>query len=128
MARIEWMRLRLENWARWMQQSETGGLGFPRQSTFVRLAGVGARHEAVVPLDSIDAGKMNDAINALQGRQSDLYLVLQLVYAKGLPRQQVARRMAVTERTVSAKLERADHALVRWFEDRSAAVAQRAGG
>jgi DNA-directed RNA polymerase specialized sigma24 family protein len=120
MARLEWVRHRLENWARWCQQQDAGGLGYPKQSAFARLGGKGSRAEAVIPTDSIEASETDQAVKSLQGLHSDLHRVLTLTYAQGLPRHLVARKMAVTERTVHANLERADYALARYFEDRKA--------
>lgn len=120
MARIEWVRDRLENWARWCAMQDGGGLGYPKQAAFARLGGRARRAESVIPISSIDAEVTDQAVSSLRGTRSHLYLVLQLVYAKGLPRHLVARRMARTEDTVKRNLEEADQALARWFEDRQA--------
>jgi DNA-binding transcriptional regulator LsrR (DeoR family) len=57
-------------------------------------------------------------VKALRFSQSHLYLVLTLTYAKGLPRNQVAKRMARAESTISANLEAADRAIARWLDDK----------
>jgi DNA-directed RNA polymerase specialized sigma24 family protein len=121
MARIEWVRQRLDNWARWCSQQDGSGLGYPKQSSFLRNDGGGSSGGAVVPINSLDASETDDGVKALQGRQSHLYLVLTLHYAQGLPRHLVAKRMGRTERTVINNLDSADVALARWFEDRQAA-------
>ena len=119
MARIEWVRHRLENWARWLQQSESGALGFPSQSPFARMGPSTGLRESVVPTTSLDASEMDDAVKSLQFTQSHLYLAVTLTYAKGLPRNQVARRMGRSESTISSNLEAADRALARWLEDKA---------
>lgn len=123
MARIDWVKRRLENWARWCAQQETGALGFPRQSTFARLAVPSGTAEATVPIMALDASEIDDAVQALRFTQSHLYLVLTLTYAKGLPRHLVAKRMARAESTISANLEAADRAIARWLDDKREAQA-----
>lgn len=118
MARIEWVRHRLERWAVWCSQQDAGALGFPKQSAFARLGGKGSRAEAVVPISSIEAAETNDAVESLKGRQSHLYLVLTLIYAQGLPRHTAAKRMGRAESTVKRNLEDADHAIARWLGER----------
>ncbi len=122
MARIEWVRHRLENWSRWCAQSDSGGLGFPSQSAFARLGGVTAgRGESVVPLSAIDACEIQQAVDSFKGTQSHLYLVLTLIYAKSLPRNIVAKKMCRAESTILRNLEDADHAIDRWLSDRKQA-------
>lgn len=120
MARIEWVRLRLENWSRWCTQQDGNGLGYPSMSAFARLGGKGSRGEAVIPIIDIDASEIDQAVKSLHGTQSALYLVLMLTYAKGLDRRRVAKAMSCDERTVRNNLDRADVAIARWLEDRRA--------
>jgi len=123
MARIEWVKHRLENWGRWSQQRETGALGYPRQSTFARLAPQSGRMEASVPVSDLEASETDQAVKSLQLSQSHLYLAVFYTYAKGLPRQQVARRMARAESTISRNLEDADRAIARWLASTGDAAA-----
>lgn len=123
MARIDWVKRRLENWARWCAQQEAGALGFPRQTTFARLAVPSGTAEAAVPVMALDASEIDDAVQSLRFTQSHLHLVLTLTYAKGLPRHQVAKRMARAESTVNANLEAADRAIARWLDDKREAQA-----
>lgn len=122
MARIEWVRHRLERWAAWCSQQDAGALGYPKQSAFARLGGKGSRAEAVVPISSIEASETNDAVDSLKMTQSHLYLVLTLTYAQGLPRHLVAKRMGKAESTVRRNLEDADHAVSRWLGERRAVI------
>lgn len=128
MARLEWVKQRLENWARWSQQSESGALGYPRQSTFARLAPSGGRNEGSVPIADLEASETDSAVKSLQLTQSHLYQAVTLTYAKGLPRHLVAKRMCRAESTISKNLEDADHAIKRWLDDRQAAKHKLASG
>ena len=118
MARIEWVRHRLEEWARWSQQSESGALGFPSSSPFARMGPSTGVRESTVPTSALSASETDDAVKALQLTQSHLYLAVSLTYAKGLPRHLVAKKMGRAESTISRNLEDADRVLARWFEDR----------
>jgi hypothetical protein len=120
MARIEWVRHRLEEWGRWSQQSESGALGYPSQSAFARMGPSAGRNEAVVPTIALQASETDDAIKSLQLTQSHLFLAVTLTYAHGLPRHIVAKRMSRAESTVSANLVAADHAIKRWLDDKAA--------
>lgn len=120
MARIDWVKQRLENWSRWCQQSDSGALGYPKQSTFVRMAPSAGRNESAIPVQSIEASETDDAVKSLQFTQSHLHQVLILTYAKGLPRHLVAKRMCRAESTISSNLGDADRAVARWLDDRKA--------
>ena len=37
MARLQWIKQRLDNWARWARERESGSLGYPKQSAFMRM-------------------------------------------------------------------------------------------
>ena len=121
MARIEWVKQKLENWSRWCLAPDSGGLGYPKKSTFVGLHVSGSRSDSVTPTQPIEAWETDQAVKSLQGCQSHLYLVLTLIYAKGYDRHKAAKMMARTERTVRQNLDDADMAIARWFEDKKAA-------
>lgn len=121
MARIEWVKQRLENWARWSQQTESGALGYPKQSAFARMGPSGGRNEGMVPVSDLEASETDDAVKSMQFTQSHLYLVLLLTYARSLPRHLVARRMGKAESTVSRNLEDADRVIARWLDDKQIA-------
>lgn len=123
MARLEYIRTRLENWARWCQQQDNNGLGYPSQSAFARLGGKGSRAEAVIPVLAIEAAETDQAVKSLRLNQSHLYQMLTLYYAQGLPLHLVAKRMCRAESTIKRQLEDADHAIERWLQDRKARAA-----
>lgn len=123
MARIEWVKQRLENWGRWSQQTAAGALGYPRQTTFARLSPSSGRSEGVVPVADLEASETDAAVKSLQFTQSHLYMALWLTYAKGFPRHLVARRMARAESTINRNLEDADRAIARWLDDKREAQA-----
>lgn len=120
MARIEWVRTRLENWARWCAQQGNSGLGYPTQTAFARLGGKGTRSDVAIPILALEAAETDQAVKALRWTQPHLYKMLTLLYAQGLPRHQVAIQMGKAESTVKRQLEDADHAIARWLQERKA--------
>jgi len=120
MARIEWVKNRLNNWALWKTLGQSGPLGYP-QSVFARLGGRGRRAEAVIPIDNIDAGLTDQAVNSLQLTRSHLYLTLQCIYIWNLGVTRTAKKLNRAPSTVKAHLEHADHALALWFSNNAAA-------
>jgi hypothetical protein len=60
-------------------------------------------------------------VQAMRYTHPHLHQVLTLTYAKALPRDQVARRLARAESTVKANLEQADQVLASWFRQQEQA-------
>lgn len=114
MARIEWIQHRLRNWALWKVSGASGGLGFSRQAAFLAMH-VDCNRESPLPIDDIDAEKMDRAVESLKLGKGHLHKTLQLHYIKGLGLKDVAEQMGRALSTVKANLEQADHALQEWF-------------
>lgn len=119
MARVEWVKQRLENWARWIVMQESGGLGYPRQSAFVKMGGHGARAEAVIPIDSVEASTTNTAVEALRLGKGHLYQTIHCYYVRGIGISGTARHLHKAESTIKLHLEQADRALEIWFRERA---------
>lgn len=119
MARIEWVRCRLENWAMWKVREASGSLGFATSSSLLREANNGYR-ESIIPIDDVDASVTNDAVESLKPARPHLYQCLQAIYVKDTGIRGAARLLGKAESTVKAQLEAADHALSAWFNERAA--------
>lgn len=116
MARIEYIKHRLENWALWKARESSGGLGFATQS--VLLAERVDRYREIdirTTIDDTDASLTNTAVESLRPAQDHLYRRLHLIYIAGLGIREAARRESCAESTIKASLEQADHALRLWF-------------
>ena len=124
MARIEWIKLRLNNWALWKARESAGGLGFATQSVLLREPTDGYR-DSVVPIDEVDASTTDVAVESLRQGRGHLYMTLQLVYVKGVGIRGAALQMARAESTVKANLDAADHALREWFNAKAEVDAAR---
>ena len=81
-------------------------------------ASTGGYRECVIPVDEVDAGVTEQAVESLKVLRQHLYLTLQCVYVRGLGIKRTALMLARAESTIKANLEQADHALAQWFSDR----------
>jgi Phage antitermination protein Q len=128
MARIDWVRQRLDNWARWASQREAGALGYPKQAAFARLAPGGSSMGSAVPVDSLDASITDDAVKSFRWTHPHLHLTLKHHYIDGLEIKRVALKMSRAESTIKAHLEQADHLIATWFRVREDGRAKIQGG
>ncbi len=117
MARVEWVKLRLNNWALWRARNDGGGGGFMSQSAFLNGGGSGYR-EAIVPVDDVDASVTDDAVESLRTTRPQLYRTLHCIYPKGMGIKGTARECGCGESTIKAHLEIADGVLALWFSER----------
>lgn len=122
MARIEWVKLRLDNWALWKDKESSGGLGWASQAAFLNEASTDRYRESRIPIDDVDAGLTNTGVESLKAPpRSHLYETLQLIYPRGLGIRETARRTGCAESTIKARLEQADRVLADWFAERKQA-------
>lgn len=124
MARIDWVRDKLDNWARWQSQRGAYGQGYPKQSAFVRLAPSGSAWGNVIPVDDVDASRTNEAVEALRNGSPRLYEAVHCMYVSGLGIKGTAQRMGIAVSSVHSNLGYADAEIARWFEARAAKVAE----
>lgn len=118
MARIDWVKHRLENWAIWKERESRGGLGYATQSVLLSDP-VDRTREIALPVDEQDATVTNTAVESLRNGRGHLYLVLQCIYIGGIGVRETARKMGKAESTVKSNLDQADHALSQWFGERA---------
>lgn len=118
MARIEWIKHRLNNWALWRARESAGGLGYATRSVLLAQRVDGYR-EIQIPIDDIDAELTNQAVESLRPSKPHLYVTLQHIYIKDDGIKRTAMLMAKAESTIKANLDAADHALSAWFAERA---------
>ena len=119
MARIEWVKQRLHNWALYKNRERGGGIGFATQSVILRESNGGYR-ESIIPIDEVDASLTDQAVESLRPARDHLYLTLACIYLRDLGIKGTARHTCKAESTVHAHLEQADVALSAWFGERAA--------
>ena len=118
MARIEWVKARLENWALWKVRGEGGGLGWSSQSAFLNEPSGGYR-QSVVPVDEVEASVTDQAVESLKDARPSLYQVPQLVHAHAIAVKATARALGCSESNIKALLDAADRVLGLWFNERA---------
>lgn len=119
MARIEWVKSRLHNWALWAEAERSGGLGFASQSSFLNVTPGGGYRESIVPVDDVDASVTNTGVESLKLPKPHLYQTLHCIYPRGLGIRETARQCGAAESTIKAHLDQADAALALWFTERA---------
>jgi hypothetical protein len=117
-ARIEWVKQRLENWALWKARMSGSGLGFYTQSSFLNEVDSSRYREARIPVDEVDAGVTNEAIESMLPDRQHLHDTLHLVYIEDTGIRGAASRERCAESTIYARLEQADMYLANWFTER----------
>lgn len=122
MARIEWVKQRLENWSRWKQREQSNGLGFYTQSPFLRIAVDGGGYrEPTIPVDDVEGRATDDAVQSLLGDHPHLHRTLVLIYLQDTGHKVAASMLACALSTVSARLEQADHHIATFLRLRAQA-------
>ncbi|WP_367847020.1 hypothetical protein [Rhodoferax sp. WC2427] len=119
MARIEWVKQKLVNWALWKARNEGGGLGFATRSVLLAEASDTRYAGNIIPVLEIDGEQTNVAVESLKLTRPRLYQTLQLIYIENTGIKGAARAQGIAVSTVSALLEAADHALSAWFGDKA---------
>lgn len=117
--RIEWVKLRLNNWALWKAREAGGGLGFATQASFLREVDSSRYRESIIPIDECDASVTNEAVESLKVPRPHLYACLQAIYVKDTGIKGAAQRLGKAESTIKAQLAQADAALATWFNERN---------
>lgn len=118
MARIEWVKQRLDNWALWKAREAGGGLGFASQSSFLGEFDATRYRESVIPVDDVDASVTNEGVEALKPARTHLHDCLVCIYLEDRGITGTARQLGKAESTIKAQLEQADLALSVWFIQR----------
>lgn len=116
MARIEYIKHRLDNWALWKEREGSGGLGYARTSILL-FEPVDRSREIDIrgTIDDIDATLTNSAVESLRPARQHLYNRIYLIYISGVGVREAARRECCAESTIKASLDQADNALASWF-------------
>lgn len=117
MARIEWVKLRLNNWALYKAREAGGGLGFATRSALLREP-TGGYRESIVPVDEVDAELTGQAVASLKPARTHLYDTLTCIYLKDMGTKGTAARLGCAPSSVNERLCQADAALAQWFRER----------
>lgn len=124
MARIDWVKRRLENWATWHAKASIGGVGFSSRSVLLAEPR-GSAFDTWVPVIETEAEETHRAVESLRDGKSHLHRALELYYLKNKSHQQMAVAMAKAESTIKAYFDQADVAIAHWLEDQAEQRRQR---
>lgn len=123
MARLNHIRTRLENWAKWRARREAMAIGYPRQAAFLRVQVDGGRGRADTSASEADAQEIDLAVDAMKLAHGKSHLA-EAIYAVylgdhggGVKQAAIIMRCAVS--TLHGYLADADHAIERWLQDRA---------
>lgn len=112
MARIEWVKQRLENWALWKEREQRGGLGFYTSSAFTwQVVDTSGYRELLSTVDDVEAQKTDAAVQSLRPMHPQLLRTVELIYLEDRGIRQTAMLMCKAESTIKANLEKADAAI-----------------
>lgn len=116
MARISYIKFRLDNWALWRIRECSGGLGYASCSVLLNEP-VDGHRELMATVSDCDAELTNSAVESLRPARLHLYTTLQLIYIQNTGVKLAARRTGCAESTIKAHLDHADRALAAWFNE-----------
>lgn len=121
MARVDWVKQRLENWALWKEREARGGMGFYTMSSFLRVAVDDSHHAALMStVDDVEAQETDKAVTSLLAGHPQIHRTIVLIYLEDTGIRKAAMLLGRAESTVKANLEKADHLLAAWFRERAA--------
>jgi hypothetical protein len=124
MARDPDIERKLENWSRWKIGAGllSGGLGYAAASLGAAAGGGSAGYrEAIIPTFDAEAAVTDQAVQALP---VTLREAIEATYLRRGGQIAVAAELGIAVRTLHGRIERACYALLGWYQDRAAAMAQ----
>jgi len=128
MARLERIRMRLEEWAIWKTRDEAGARGYATSSVLNSLTTVwsrGSYNGMLIPVFEERSAETDLAVESLKLSKSHLYETLRCIYLLELGIPMTAQRMRRAQSTVKAQLEQADHAIDQWLQERATEAEKR---
>jgi len=109
MSQFEHLKRRLDNWARWLEDRNNGATGYPRKAAFLPTQSSGASTD-MIPVDDLDACKINEAITALRTINFGYWLAIICTYIgdpdkpshkrRRMTQAQIALKVGCTDRTI----------------------------
>lgn len=117
MARIEWIEMRLLNWARWRLMQGSGPLGYAAVDLTDPTAMVqrDPYTDAPVPTNAIEAGETEEGIRSLE---EDLRAAVLAWYLRTDGLRGALRQTGISESTLHQRIDRAHRRLADWINDR----------
>ena len=118
MARIERIKLKLDNWALWKSRMNSSGLGF--HSVNILAVDVWSRNSyngSSIPHFDQEAESVDQAVESMKPGKAHLYETLQAYYLQDLGVTEIARRMCKGPSTIHSHLDQADRHIDAWLQE-----------
>lgn len=116
MARIEWVKQRLFNWALWIERGGSGARGYPTSSAFMWTpVDTSGYRDVPIPVDEVEAAQTDQALQAMRASKGHLYRTIEVIYLEGESIRRAAIRLYCAESTVKARLEQIDQEVALWL-------------
>jgi len=120
MARIEWVKQRLYNWALWLERGGNGARGFYTSSSFTWDAvDTSGYRSLTIPVDEVEAAETDLAVESLRADKPHLFRTIEVIYIEGDGIRHAALKLACAESTVKARLEQVDREIQLWLRKRA---------
>lgn len=122
MARLEYIRQRLEEWAIWKTRDDAGARGYASSSVLLNITTCfsrGSYNGMLIPVFEERSAETDLAVESLKLRRSHLYATLDYIYLQELGIPMTALKMCRAQSTIKAQLEAADHAIAEFLENRA---------
>lgn len=127
MARIEWVKQRLENWALWIERGGNGARGFYTSSSFTwQVVDTSGYRGVSIPVDEVEAAQTDLAVESLRASKGHLLRTIEVIYLKGESIRRASVELFCAESTVKARLEQIDHEIAAWLRAKRDADDKRA--
>lgn len=127
MARIEWVKQRLHNWALWVERGNSGGRGYPTSSAFMWTpVDTSGYRDVPIPVDEVEAAQTDQALQAMRGSKPHLLRTVEVIYVEGESIRRAAAKLFCAESTVKARLEQVDQEIASWLRLKREADEKRA--
>lgn len=120
MARIEWVKQRLLNWAAWKARESRGSLGFYTASAFTKMVvDTSGYRETASTVDDVEAQQTDLAVQSLRSAKPHLHRTVELIYLEDAGIKGAAMQLCRAESTVKAQLEQVDLAIATWLRNKA---------
>ncbi len=121
MARLEYIKQRLNNWAMWRARRDNHGLGYASRNmlaNWMASAGEVSRYqrESTIPVLHLEAEEIDEAVEVLRLGKGHLHVMLMCMYVKDLGVTGTARQMRRSPSTIHGYLDEADRWIDAWLQ------------
>lgn len=112
MASDDYIKTRLNQWAEWSLQRDSGGLGFPRECSYTRMQARSGSAGFMSPDIDVDAMEIESAVSELP---EPFRTTVRVFYIAPGTIEQKARDLGIHRTRVYSRIERAHTMILGWI-------------